>query len=60
LKSNITYTEKQTYSSQQIECIELENQIALQLESTALPAPAEAKLNAPAYNNNDPFKANQV
>ena len=48
------------YESPLIERIELDNEIALQLESTPPPAPCEAKLNVPEYFNNDPFKTNQV
>jgi hypothetical protein len=44
------------YESPLIERIELDNEIALQLESTPPPAPGEAKLNVPEYFNNDPFK----
>lgn len=53
-------TNKQTYIVPQVELIELDNEIALQLESTPPTAPGEAKLNAPEYFNNDPFKANNV
>ena len=51
-------TQKQ-YVAPQVERIELDNEIALQLESAVTPpkAPGEA-LNAPEYFNNDPFKAN--
>lgn len=53
-------TLKNTYFAPEIERIELDNEIALQLESTNTPpkAPGEAKLNAPEYFNNDPFKTN--
>jgi len=53
-------TEKQSYIIPQIERIELDNEIALQLESTPPKAPGEAKLNVPEYFNNDPFKSNQA
>jgi len=59
-RSNIMNTNKQTYIVPQVELIELDNEIALQLESTPPTAPGEAKLNAPEYFNNDPFKANNV
>ena len=52
--------QKQMYSAPQIERIELDNEIALQLESTPPKAPGEAHLNAPEYFNNDPFKTNQT
>ncbi|MEI8271783.1 MAG: hypothetical protein WCG08_04110 [Paludibacter sp.] len=51
-------TKKQQYSAPEIERIELDNEIALQLESTPPPAPGETKLNAPEYFNDDPFKSN--
>ena len=56
----IQNTQKE-YAAPQVERIELDNEIALQLESSAnSPAkgPGEANLNAPEYFNNDPFKAN--
>ena len=52
--------QKQMYNAPQIERIELDNEIALQLESTPPKAPGEAHLNAPEYFNNDPFKTNQA
>ena len=52
--------QKQMYIAPQIERIELDNEIALQLESTPPKAPGEAHLNAPEYFNNDPFKTNQA
>ena len=51
---------KQTYKTPQLQRVELDNEIALQLESTPPKAPGEAKLNAPDYFNNDPFKINLV
>ncbi len=51
---------KQAYIAPQIERIELDNEIALQLESQPPKAPGEAQLNAPEYFNNDPFKTNQA
>ena len=55
-------TKKQTYIVPQVERIELDNEIALQLESSNTPpkAPGESNLIAPEYFNNDPFKANLV
>ena len=49
-----------TYNAPNVERIELDNEIALQLESTPPKAPGEANLVAPEYFNNDPFKTNQV
>lgn len=51
-------TEKYTYFTPQIERIELDNEIALQLESTPPKAPGEAQLLTPEYFNNNPFKTN--
>ena len=53
-------TTNQNYLAPKIECIELDNEIALQLESTPPKAPGEASLQAPEYFCNDPFKMNQV
>ena len=52
-------TNKQ-YIVPQVERVELDNEIALQLESSPPKAPGEAKLNATEYFNNDPFKINQM
>ena len=49
-----------SYNAPNVERIELDNEIALQLESTPPKAPGEANLNAPEYFNNDPFKSNQA
>lgn len=49
---------KHLYTAPVVERIELDNEIALQLESTPPKAPGEANLNAPEYFNNDPFKSN--
>ena len=46
------------YTIPQIERIELDNEIALQLESTPPKAPGEAYLQTPEYLNTDPFKTN--
>ena len=51
---------KQAFIAPQIERIELDNEIALQLESQPPKAPGEAHINAPEYFNNDPFKTNQA
>jgi len=55
-----TNSQKSVYNMPEIKRIELDNEIALQLESTPPPAPGEASLVAPEYFNNDPFKTNQV
>ena len=55
-------TTKKQYFVPQIERIELDNEIALQLESSNTPpkAPGEAHLHAPEYFSNDPFKSNHI
>jgi len=53
-------TSKQTYVIPQLERIELDNEIALQLESQPPKAPGEANLQSPEYFNNDPFKLNKA
>ena len=54
-------TQRKAYSTPQVERIELDNEIALQLESGPSQAPptppGEARNSAPEYFNNDPFKA---
>ena len=50
-------TIKQIYIVPQIKCIELDNQISLQLVSDAPAGPDETHLNAPEYFNNCPFKS---
>ena len=49
-------TIKQMYILPQIKCIELDNQISLQLESDAPYGPGENLSKAPEYFNVDPFK----
>lgn len=46
---------KKTYSSPQIETIELDNEISLALESSPPPGPGETILSKPEYMNNDPY-----
>jgi hypothetical protein len=53
-------TTNRQYIVPHIELIELDNEIALQLESTPPKAPGEANFHAPEYLNNDPFKTNLV
>ena len=53
-----TTKEKQMYIAPIVEKIVLDNEIALQLESTPPKAPGEALLKGPDYFNNDPFKNN--
>ena len=52
------HSAKSVYFAPQVERIELDNEIALQLESTPPKAPGEAQLKAPEYFSNDPFKSN--
>ena len=49
---------KNTYIIPNVERIELDNEIALQLESMPPKAPGETKMNVPEHFNNDPFKTN--
>lgn len=58
----MTNQQKQSYTAPLVERIELDNEIALQLESVVTPpkAPGEAQLKAPEYFNNDPFRSNMV
>ncbi len=51
-------TNNNQYNAPQVERIELDNEIALQLESQPPKAPGEAHLQAPEYISNDPFKTN--
>ena len=51
---------KHRYIAPAIERIELDNEIALQLESTPPKAPGEALNLTPDYFNSDPFKTNLV
>ncbi|MEI6555654.1 MAG: hypothetical protein WCL70_08710 [Paludibacter sp.] len=51
-----TIIKKNNYVAPSVERIELDNEIALQLESTPPKAPGEAHLHAPEHFNNDPFK----
>ena len=50
-------TTNNQYIAPQVVRIELDNEIALQLESTPPKAPGEAHLQAPEYFNNDPFNS---
>ena len=56
LKSNSIKTIKQSYTAPKIECVELDNEISLQLESMPPHAPGETKINVPEYFHADPFK----
>ena len=49
-------SKNRNYNAPVIERIELDNEIALQLESTPPKAPGEANLQTPEYFANDPFK----
>ena len=53
-------TPNQIYTAPEIERIELDNEIALQLESQPPIGPGEANNKASEYFNNDPFKNNLV
>lgn len=48
---------KREYSIPKIECVQLDNEISLALESTPpYPGNETQQLKAPDYFNNDPFK----
>ena len=48
--------EKRTYITPAVECVKLDNEISLALESAPPAGPFET--NASEYKNGDPFKAN--
>jgi hypothetical protein len=48
--------QKQLYNAPQIECIQIDNEISLTLDSTP-PIPPEESMNKSEYNDNNPFKA---
>jgi len=50
--------EKSIYKTPQIECVKLDNEISLQLQSDAPVGPDESFSKAYEYLNNDPFKSN--
>jgi hypothetical protein len=52
--------QKQVYQTPQIERIELDNEIALQLESAPAFGPGEARMNIPEHFKNDPFKSSAI
>lgn len=58
--NTIQVTEKRKYSPPIIECIKLDNEISLAMESDAPIGPGESKLNSPEYFNNDPYKSNMA
>jgi hypothetical protein len=49
--------EKRVYTRPQLECVKLDSEISLALESPPV-GPDEVGLMSPAYFNNDPFKTN--
>lgn len=55
---NIKMAEKRLYNSPQINCIKLDNEISLTLDSSTAPDDPEASLKAPEYFNSNPFKTN--
>ena len=55
-----TISQKSDYNMPEVQRIELDNEIALQLESNTPPhAPGEARQTAPEYFNQDPYKSNR-
>jgi len=53
---NSYHKEKASYSAPWIECIKLDKEISLVLESEPPIGPNEALLKSPEYFNNDPFR----
>lgn len=52
-------TEKRTYMPPVVECIRLDNEISLALESTpATPDSGDEVYNTPEYFNNNPYNGN--
>ena len=56
--TNIIIAEKRAYNSPRINCIKLDNEISLTLDSSTAPGDPEGLLKTPEYFNNDPFKSN--
>ena len=56
MENKNTILPKSDYTIPVVQRIELDNEIALQLESTPPKAPGEAQLVAPEHFNQDPFK----
>ncbi len=52
--------DKRTYLPPAIECIGLDNEISLALESAPPAGPDEVLNSTPHFLNNDPFKMNQA
>lgn len=48
---------KRKYSTPLIECVKLDNEISLALESTPPEGPNQGSLMTPEYFKNDPFKS---
>jgi len=49
--------ERRVYTHPQLECVKLDSEISLALESPPV-GPDESSLISPEYFNNDPFKSN--
>jgi hypothetical protein len=56
MKTINNYTEKRIYLKPQIECIALDNEISLALESAPPVGPDETNTDSPAFINNNPFR----
>jgi len=54
--SNLKSNKKKIYFSPQIDCVKLDNEISLALESTPPIGPDEVMNKIPDYFNNDPFR----
>jgi len=55
---NTQQTDKRDYSAPALELVKLDNEMALQLESTPPEGPGEGYLKVPEYFNSDPLKDN--
>ena len=56
MKTTEKNIEKLNYCAPAIECIQLDNEISLALESVPPIGPGESSLMSPEYFNSDPFK----
>lgn len=58
MKTTNIMAEKRAYSAPVVQCIKLDNEISLALESDPNPDLDPNFSSAPKYFNNDPFKTN--
>lgn len=52
-----TFNKKRKYSTPVIECVKLDHEISLVLESTPPEGPNQGSLMTPEHLKNDPFKS---